>query len=50
MIQTPQGPARVVVLDFNERRQQVKLGVEAPREVPVWRGEIAPQRSPGPAT
>ena len=37
--------SEVVVKVLSVRNRQVKLGIEAPNDVHIWRGEIAPDRT-----
>lgn len=37
--------AGIVVKVLSVRHRQVKLGIEAPNDVHIWRGEIAPDRA-----
>ena len=34
----------VVVTVLEVKGRQVRLGIEAPLDVPIWRGELAPSR------
>ena len=38
----------IVVTVVKIDRNQIRIGIEAPSDVPVYREEIAPQRLPGP--
>ena len=38
------GRIRVTVLDI--RGSQIRLGVEAPQEIPVWREELSTEKKP----
>jgi carbon storage regulator len=40
----------VVVTVFEIDRGKVRLGVDAPRDVPIWREEVRPPAAPAPTT
>jgi carbon storage regulator CsrA len=45
LIDTPQGRVRIKITDVDSRTQRCRLGIDAPAEMAVLRGELLP-RSP----